>query len=409
MDYYALMDLTITLGHRLAMSGAETFRVEDSIVLVLKAYGIEAEAFATTNYLSVSIKTPSGKPMTRMRRIGIHGNDLDAVERYSNLSRRLCAEAPDPETALAWLKETDESLRHYKLPAYFLGHFLGAAGFAIIFGSCFTDCLLSGICGLVVGAVGLVMDKFNPNQFFRIIISAFLMAFTAYSMEGIGLAGNADTMIIGALMLLVPGLLFTNALRDIINGDTNSGLNRVIQVFLIAIAIALGTGAALRLSSSLFYDAGDLPVIHYSIPVQLLAAFVGCTGFSILFNIHGPGSMICSLGGVITWGVYLMVLHLGGSDLAGYFWATVFASSYAEIMARVRKYPAISYLVVSIFPLIPGASVYYTMNYVVRGDMDSFASQGLHTIAIAGVIAVGILLASTVFRSWALWHRNRKK
>jgi hypothetical protein len=49
------------------------------------------------------------------------------------------------------------------------------------------------------------------------------------------------------------------------------------------------------------------------------------------------------------------------------------------------------------------------MNYVVRGDMDSFAIQGLHTIAIAGVIAVGILLASTVFRSWSLWRRTRKK
>ena len=216
-------------------------------------------------------------------------------------------------------------------------------------------------------------------------------------------------MIIGALMLLVPGLLFTNALRDIINGDTNSGLNRVIQVFLIAIAIALGTGAALRLSGNLFYDPGDSPVLNHSMPVQHAAAYFGCMGFSILFNIHGPGSIICNLGGTITWAVYLLTVHLGGSDLVGYFWATVFASSYAEIMARVRKYPAISYLVVSIFPLIPGASVYYTMNDVVRGNMESFASRGMHTIAIAGVIAVGILLASTSFRSWALWRRNRRK
>lgn len=409
MDYYALMDLSITLGHRLAMCGAETFRVEDSMMLVLKAYGIEAEAFASTNYLSLSIKTPTGKPLTRMRRIGIHGNDLDSVERYSNLSRKLCAQAPDPQTAMEWLKEVDASRRHFSTPVFLMGNFLGAAGFAIIFGASFPDCLLSGVCGLIVGAVSLLMDKFNPNQFFRIIISAFVMAFAAYALEGVGIAGNADTLIIGALMLLVPGLLFTNALRDIINGDTNSGMNRVIQVFLIAIAIALGTGAALRLSSNLFYDPGDLPVLQHSIPVQLIAASAGCMGFSIIFNIHGPGSLICNLGGVVTWGVYLLTVTLGGSDLVGYFWATVFASTYAEIMARVRKYPAISYLVVSIFPLIPGASVYYTMNDVVRGDMESFANRGMHTIAIAGVIAVGILLASTVFRSWVLWRRTRKR
>ena len=409
MDYYALMDLSITLGHRLAMSGAETFRVEDSMFLVLKAYGIDAEVFATTNYLTVSIKGENGKPMTRMRRIGIHGNDLDAVERYSNLSRRLCACAPDPAIAQQWLKETDDSRRSYSIWAYFLGHFLGAAGFAIMFGSTFTDCLLSGVCGLIIGAVSLLMDKFNPNQFFRIIISAFVMALAAYAMKGIGLAYNADTVIIGALMLLVPGLLFTNALRDIINGDTNSGLNRVIQVFLIAIAIALGTGAALRFSTNLFYDPVVIPGKDYGMIPHLLAAYAGCAGFSIYFNIHGFGGQICNIGGVITWAVYLITLKLGGSDLAGYFWATIFASTFAEIMARVRKYPAISYLVVSIFPLIPGASVYYTMNYVVRGDMNSFAIQGTHTIAIAGVIAVGILLASTVFRSWALWHRSRKK
>ena len=409
MDYYALMDLAITLGHRLAMSGAETFRVEDSMFLVLKAYGIDAEVFATTNYLSLSIKGENGKPMTRMRRIGIHGNDLDAVERYSNLSRRLCACAPDPAIAQQWLKETDDSRRSYNLWGYFLGHFLGAAGFAVMFGSTFLDCLLSGVCGLIVGVVSLLMDKFNPNQFFRIIISAFVMALSAYAMKGVGLAQNADTIIIGALMLLVPGLLFTNALRDIINGDTNSGLNRVIQVFLIAIAIALGTGAALRLSSDLFYNPGAFPVMNYGLLPHLLAAYAGCAGFSIYFNIHGFGGQLCNIGGVITWAVYLITVRSGGSDLAGYFLATVFASTFAEIMARVRKYPAISYLVVSIFPLIPGASVYYTMNYVVSGDMESFASQGLHTIAIAGVIAVGILLASTVFRSWSLWRRSLKK
>ena len=78
-------------------------------------------------------------------------------------------------------------------------------------------------------------------------------------------------------------------------------------------------------------------------------------------------------------------------------------------MARVRKYPATSYLVVSIFPLIPGAGVYYTMSHAVRGDMDLFASQGMHTAAIAGVIAVSILLISTSFRLWSVWKQKKVK
>ena len=76
-------------------------------------------------------------------------------------------------------------------------------------------------------------------------------------------------------------------------------------------------------------------------------------------------------------------------------------------MARIRKYPAISYLLVSAFPLIPGAGVYYTMNFAVRGEMDMFAYRGMNTAAIAGIMAVGILLGATVFRMYAQWKSRR--
>lgn len=409
MDYYALLDLVINLGYKLAMSGAETFRVEESINLILKAYGLDAEAFAIPNCLTVSIKTEGGKPMTRMRRIGDHGNDLDAVERYTNLSRRICTERPDPVTALQWLKDTDHSRVYYGKAMYLIGNFMGACGFAILFGSTYADSILSGICGLIVGLVGLALVKFKANQFFQIIIAAFIMSFTAYLLEALHIAYNADTIIIGALMLLVPGLLFTNAMRDIINGDTNSGMNRIIQVFLIAVAIALGTGAAWQTIDGIWQPPISNPIINHPLAVQLIASIVGCIGFSIIFNIHGPGMLLCALGGVIAWGVYSVTVSLGYSDLTGYFLGAAISSAYAEIMARVRKYPAISYLVVSIFPLIPGASVYYTMNFAVRGEMQRFADQGMHTIAIAGIMAVGIILVATVFRILSVWKRSKQQ
>ena len=81
-----------------------------------------------------------------------------------------------------------------------------------------------------------------------------------------------------------------------------------------------------------------------------------------------------------------------------YFYATAFAAFYSESMARIRKYPTISYLVVSIFPLIPGAGVYYTMRHVLDGNMEMFVKQGVHTAAVAGIMAIGILLISTTFR-----------
>ena len=406
MDYYALMDFVVDLGYRLSMSGAETFRVEESITYILSAYGIKAEVFAIPNCLTVSIETETGKPMTRMRRIHAHGNDLDSVERYNNLSRRICAEKPEPETARKWLEEVDNSRLHYSTPFFLLGHVLGSAGFAWFFGAGLTDGLLAGLCGLLVGIVNIKMDALKANQFFRTIIAAYIFGVCAYALGGIGLAKDPDSVIIGTLMLLVPGLLFTNAMRDIIYGDTNSGVNRIVQVILIAAAIVLGTGAAWSTIDGILDLPASPGVTQAGFLVQELACLIGCIGFSIVFNIHGPGMLLCALGGLASWAGYLIVMRFGGSDLVGYFVAAVISGVYAEVMARIRKYPAISYLVVSIFPLIPGASIYFTMLAVMQGDTQAFSEKLTHTIAIAGVLSVGILMTSTLVRMVTTYKRT---
>lgn len=397
MDYNTLLDASVELGYRLAMSGAETFRVEESIMRVLSSYGIQAEVFAIPNCLHVSIETADGNPMTRMRRIGHHGNDLDAVEKYNSVSRRICSECPSPDVAAQWVDETTASLRQYSLPVILTGSFLVGSGFAILFGGSLRDSLCAGCCGLVVGLVNKFMDRMKVNPFFGIIIASFMMSMVAYFSSSIHLIDNADAAIIGTLMLLVPGLLFTNALRDIIYGDTNSGTNRIVQVFLIAAAIALGTGAALNLSKTVLTLPLSDPIIAHKLSFELGAAFVGSLGFVFIFNIHGPGALLCAAGGVVTWLTYRCAQCFGG-DIMAYFLATVTASLYAEILARIRKYPVISYLVVSLIPLIPGAGVYYTMNHIVQGDVQLAANQGTRTIALAGAIAVGILLVSSVYR-----------
>jgi uncharacterized membrane protein YjjB (DUF3815 family) len=227
-------------------------------------------------------------------------------------------------------------------------------------------------------------------------------------MSAAGICHNADTAIIGALMILVPGLLFTNAMRDIIYGDTTSGVNRIVQVFLTAVALALGTGAAWRVVTTLIAAPLAVAPITYGALWQAISCFIGCFGFMILFNIHGYGGLYCVLGGTLAWMVYLIAFRFSGSDLTAYFWSSLFASVYSEVIARIRKFPAISYLVISIFPLIPGAGVYYTMNYAVRRQMDLFATTGMRTAAVAGIMAVGILLASTLFRMYAVWKTQRK-
>ena len=398
MHYDVLLDLSAELGYELAMCGAETFRVEESVTRVLAAYGIKSEVFAITNCIIINVPTPDGPPLTRMKRIGSHGSDFDAVEKYSNLSRRICAEKPSPEVAVQWLADTKKSQTHYRLPLWILGNIVGAAGFAFFFGGTFADALCAGLCGFFVGLTSHFLGKFGTNQFFKTIFCAFIMTFVANITGIVGIADNTDAVIIGTLMLLVPGLLFTNAMRDIIFGDTNSGINRIVQVLLVAAAIALGTGAAWKLSNVLREIPVNPPVVPYNWFVQCIACLIGCIGFSFVFNIHGRGLILCVLGGAFTWAVYSLMDYLHCGSMMSNFFAAVFAAIYAEIMARIRKYPAFSYLVISLFPLIPGAGIYYTTNHLVLGNMSGFAEKGTQTIAIAGMIAVGILIVSTIVR-----------
>lgn len=407
MNYNLLLDLVSDLGYELAMSGAETSRVEETITRVLGAYGVGSEVFAIPNYFLITIQTEDGTPITRMRRIGYHGNDLYGVELFSDLSRKLCQHHPQLHDALLWLEDTKDKKAVFTFPVLLLGYFLGAFGFGIFLGGSLMDGICAGLCGIVAGTVSTIAVRQNANPFFHTIAASFFMALLAYGFGAAGIAPNADAVTIGALMILVPGLLFTNAMRDIIYGDINSGVNRIVQVVLVAAALAVGTAAALGLSHHLFGTIPEAETIPYPLLVSSFFCFIGCVGFSILFNIHKLGILLCALGGTIAWISYCITLELMQDGISAYFVSAFVASLYSEILARIRKFPALSYLVISIFPMIPGAGVYYTMIWAVRGNMERFLSQGMYTAAIAGVMAVGILLPSTLFRMYADWRRSK--
>ncbi len=397
MDYYLLTDLAATMGYHLAMSGAETFRVEDTIHRILRAYGVECEVFAIPNCVSVSLEAANGKPLMIMRRIGFHGNDLEKLERLNALSRRICAEKPAADQAMVWLRETLASCKTYSAGVFYLGNVLVGLGFCLVFGGTLPGCLWAGLMGLIIGAATRFMDRHETNPFFSTILASCLMALPAYIAAGLGWLECPDAAIIGALMILVPGLLITNSMRDIIYGDTNSGVFRIVQVVLSAMAIALGTAAAWHLTAGLYGQTGSAAA-SWPAWAQALAVFVGCLGFCILFNVHGRGLVLCILGGSAAWMIYLLCRELGCDVYGANLFAAVFAALYAEIMARVRKCPAIAYLVVATLPMLPGAGVYYTMSLGLEGNMMEAVAKGLETMGIAGSLAVGILLVSTVFR-----------
>lgn len=138
-------------------------------------------------------------------------------------------------------------------------------------------------------------------------------------------------------------------------------------------------------------------------------AFVACLGFCILFNIRGLGAVLCSLGGGLAWLVYLLTGPLSGYNVVMQsFWGAVALSVYSEGMARVRKCPVTAYMTVAFLPLVPGAGIYNMMEHALNGDTELFLSTGLETLSIAGSLAVGVLVVSSLVRMFTAFQRLRK-
>ena len=405
-----LLDLAVTLGYQLMMSGAEISRTEEALRRLIEAYGERGDVFAIPSCLIVTLSPKDAAPVTRMRRIGAHGTDVDAIERFYNLARALCAEVPPPDEALGRLRGVRDRLTGYKTPALCAGYWLAAAAFAVFFGGTLTDGILAGFLGVLTGAFLRLMNRLRVNGFFQTITASFLIAVVSQTLTRFGVIRYADATAIGALMLLVPGMMMTDSMRDIIWGDTLSGINKLVQVLLTTAALLLGTGAALRLCR-LLWDTASVGVslnVPYPRWIQILAAALACGGYCILFHIRVPGVFICMAGGGLGWGVVLAASFFGASLLTSYFCAAAAISLYAEIMARVRKFPAFSYLVIALLPLVPGAGVYYTVEYLLQDSRVLSVEQGIRTAATAGVIAVGMLMVSSLFRMAGVAEQQRR-
>ena len=130
--------------------------------------------------------------------------------------------------------------------------------------------------------------------------------------------------------------------------------------------------------------------------LQILAGGVGSLGFAFLFNIRGKRLMVATLGGVLSWFLFVIFSYLIPSDPINYFIVSLLMSFFAEAMARVMKTPTTTFITTSLVPLIPGGSLYYTMAYGFQGQATRFVTKGVATLALAAALALGIIIASTL-------------
>ncbi len=141
--------------------------------------------------------------------------------------------------------------------------------------------------------------------------------------------------------------------------------------------------------------------------LNFIYASIATLAFGIIFNIRGKNLVFASLGGGISWAVYLLSLKFFSSMIFAYFLAAAIVTLYSEIMARVLKTPVTTFVICAIIPVVPGGGMYNTMMESVKGNVQTALSMGVQTITIAGAIAVGILFISTIVKI-VIINRNKK-
>lgn len=396
MEHDLLLQGCCEMGRQLLRCGAEIPRAEDTVRRLLAAYGLMGEVFAIPNCVWVSAPDPSGRSHTVMRRVPPSSVDIEGIERFNDLSRRLCAAPPeDPGDILRLCRETAAGLRRYPTALCLLGYFVGAFFFGLFFSGGWAEGAAAGLAGLACGACLTALDRAGANPFLATVASAFVLGASACGLGALGVPISLEITVAGSIMVLVPGLVFTNFMSDLLTGDLVAGLATFARAVLSAGAIALGAGTAMALFQGLEPPAPGGPV-EYAPLLYCLFAFAACLGFCVPYNAQGVGALLCGLGGALGWAVYLGAMALADNPFAASLLAAAAVAAWSERMARVRRCPATSYLIIGMFPLVPGLTIYQAMDFGLRGSTDQFLERFFRTMGIAGCLALGLLLVSAV-------------
>ena len=246
-----LISCMLDIGEEMVKSGAEISRVEDTLIRIGLSYGaVRVNAFALASNILLSIEFESGEEITRTRRItkGLQ-NDFSKLEALNDLSRRFCQK----NMSVSALHNEYLSIHQLKpsVMITYLGHALASGAFAMFFGGNPYDSIVAAFFGILICFMQYKLTPICRNSITFVIIVSFISGLGISVISHFFEFLNADKIMIGDIMLLVPGIAITNSVRDIFIGDTITGTMRFIECVLSSAALAAGFMLAIFVSGGI--------------------------------------------------------------------------------------------------------------------------------------------------------------
>ena len=409
-----ILDTAMTAGVMMLRCGAETRRAEQTVVSIAGHYGLDIQnsSFSLTNGLMVSYDdVESNTHLTEIRSVPLGETRLDRLILVNQLSRDVSAGKYTVLEAKARLQEID-AISRFPLIWRLLACMAAVALFSLMFGGSVADMITAGICG---GLTYLVADFLSGKVPSLIVNMAggVVMALASFiaCLVFPDLKLSIPIVFIGSVMPLVPGIAFTNGVRDIGNGDFLSGMVRLLAAILTFASLGAGAG----LVYLFFRIAGaEMPVsldLQFTplFPWGVLSAALATMGFSVFYQVPLKHMPFIGVTGGVCWLVFLLCYPKLGMGPSAFF-ASVALAFCAQVFSRVNQCPVTVFLVPGIIPIVPGCTLFFAVFDLLRRSYRTAALTGADGLVVVGAIVLGTALVSVIpNRFFSLFSPKKKQ
>ena len=239
-----VLEVAFDAGYILLESGAEIFRVEETMQRISRYFGVDdahKDFFVLANGLFATGITDRGH-FARVRQSRVQGARLSRVVAINQLSRQI----EQGQYTLPEVKRELERIRSIPEPPallQILAAGFGSGAFCLMFGGGWTDAAASFLAGLLLYVFVVFVSAPHMSKISGNLLGGAIVTLASVALWSAGIGRSMSHIIIGGIIPLVPGLAFTNGIRDIADGDYISGAVRLLDALLVFLCIAVGVGA----------------------------------------------------------------------------------------------------------------------------------------------------------------------
>lgn len=394
------LEIILKAGKILLSSGAEISRTEDTMNYIARAMNFkDLEAYVSNRGIFATAKKDDNTEITRIYNVPEVDINLSKIESVNALSRRITQKSITIEEVINELEKIDtmpDYLIFWRLVAYTIG----ASGFSYAIGSSITDSIIAGIIGLILGAYMCTIKRILNSDVLITILGSILIALFGNLFIHFNIGSNLSVILLGAMIDIVPGVPFVNAIREYSQNNYNTGITLMMGALLTCISMAVGVAVV----QSLLFNTQIIPLYtsnldsnsFISMFMRSIMAGIGTTAFAILFRVRKQHILDTSILGFISWFLFLTLSELQFNVMLSIFISGFIIAIASRILAVKRKCPAIVFLMTSLFPLLPGLSFYRSIYYMLMGQETIAISFAKESFLIAFTIAISIVIVKHI-------------